>query len=139
MTATLEQRLADVFAMTDDLVGVLSELDLERDLGAHSNTIWDQLWCVVGARESMVAAIEAGEWDGFRCSLRSSDRNSAKRMREALEASRVSVAAYAIDADTSGPLLDLLLHETQHHGQLIRYMYGLGIEFPNSWKARWSL
>jgi hypothetical protein len=32
-----------------------------------------------------------------------------------------------------------LLHETQHHGQLIRYVYGLGLVFPESWRDRWNL
>jgi uncharacterized damage-inducible protein DinB len=33
----------------------------------------------------------------------------------------------------------LLEHEVQHHGQLIRYLYGLGIERPESWKQRYAL
>jgi hypothetical protein len=36
-------------------------------------------------------------------------------------------------------IIDLLLHEAQHHGQLIRYIYGLGLDFPESWRRRWSL
>lgn len=36
-------------------------------------------------------------------------------------------------------LFDLLEHEAQHHGQLIRYLYGLGIERPPSWKERYAL
>ena len=35
--------------------------------------------------------------------------------------------------------LDLLEHETQHQGQLIRYVYGLKYKFPKSWAERWAL
>lgn len=35
--------------------------------------------------------------------------------------------------------LDLLLHETQHHGQLIRFVYALELEFPQSWHSRWNV
>jgi hypothetical protein len=36
-------------------------------------------------------------------------------------------------------ILDLLEHEAQHHGQLIRYLYGLNLEIPESWKTRYAL
>jgi hypothetical protein len=36
-------------------------------------------------------------------------------------------------------LLDLLEHEAQHHGQLIRYLYGLELAIPPSWKSRYAL
>ena len=38
-----------------------------------------------------------------------------------------------------GALLDLLEHETQHQGQLIRYVYGLKYKFPTSLAGRWAL
>lgn len=105
-----------------------------------SNTIWEQLWCVVGARESFARAIGEGGWMGFDCSLTSADRGSKPRVVQALEASRRAVER-AIDADNDQErlVLDLLLHETQHQGQLIRYVYGLGLDFPQSWRDRWGL
>jgi hypothetical protein len=36
-------------------------------------------------------------------------------------------------------LLDLLEHETQHQGQVIRSVYVLGGSFPESWVQRWAL
>jgi hypothetical protein len=69
-----------------------------------SNTIADQLWCVVGARESYARAARDGGWKGFASSLN-------------LESA----------------------HETQHHGQLIRCLYGLGIPRPASWRERYAL
>lgn len=35
--------------------------------------------------------------------------------------------------------LDLLEHEIQHHGQLIRYFYALGLEFPKEFSDRYAL
>jgi hypothetical protein len=35
--------------------------------------------------------------------------------------------------------MDLLEHELQHHGQLIRYVYGNKLEFPESWKKRYTV
>jgi hypothetical protein len=59
---------------------------------------------------------------------------------QALEASR-QVVERAVDAGVGadGLVLDLLLHETQHQGQLIRYVYGIGLDFPDSWRDRWNL
>ena len=34
---------------------------------------------------------------------------------------------------------DLLEHEVQHHGQLIRYVYGNRLSFPGSWKRRYTV
>lgn len=127
--------------MTSDLVDGLSETDMGRSLEEPSNTIWDQLWCVVGARESHARAIEAGEWIGFSSSLTGADRGSKTSVRDALETSRRAVtdAVASAGSESDGRVLDLLLHETQHHGQLIRYVYGLGLDFPESWRRRWNL
>jgi hypothetical protein len=36
-------------------------------------------------------------------------------------------------------MIDLLEHEAGHHGQLIRYLYGLRREIPESWKKKYAL
>jgi hypothetical protein len=36
-------------------------------------------------------------------------------------------------------VLALLEHETQHQGQLIRYLYGLGIARPHTWQQQYAL
>lgn len=106
------------------------------------NTIGEQLWCVVGARESYGKGIRAGAWAGFACSLASVGDPEA--VRQALERSRAQVAAAlaGIDAFTDAQnqlVCDLLEHETAHHGQLIRYLYALEIAIPASWKKRYAL
>ncbi len=34
---------------------------------------------------------------------------------------------------------DLLEHEVQHHGQLIRFVYGNKLTFPPSWHKRYTV
>lgn len=100
--------------------------------------MWDQVW-LVGARESHVRAIEAGKWVGFSCSRTSADRGSKVRLQEALATSeRAVIDALSASQDETNAL-DLLLHETQHHGQLIRFVYALELEFPQSWHSRWNV
>jgi len=36
-------------------------------------------------------------------------------------------------------LVDLVEHEAAHHGQLIRYLYGLKLPVPEGWKERYTL
>ena len=43
------------------------------------------------------------------------------------------------DDDSLRYVLALLEHETQHKGQLIRYLYGLGIDRPESWQRQYAL
>lgn len=125
------------------IVQSLSGEDLGRRLGDRSNTIGAQMWCVVGARESYTKAIENDGWIGFGCSLSGRDVASKERVLEALARSKAGLTE-TIDGvewtDTrDGLLLDLLEHEIQHQGQIIRYVYSLGRRFPESWATRWAL
>ena len=139
MSQTTFERLTRALPMFDDLVDTLDVDALKSRLPVPSNTIWDQLWCVVGARESYARAILAGEWPGFSCSLTASDRGSKSKVATALESSRRLLEKAGETSPDSPFILDVLLHETQHQGQLIRYVYGLRLSFPESWRARWNL
>ena len=123
----------------------LTTEQLASRLGSErSNTIGEQLWCVIGARESYARAARAGAWEGFSCALasdRTTDRDEILRLLE-LTRHEVLNAVGTSDELTSARLpflLDLLEHESQHHGQLIRYLYALGIERPPSWRGRYAL
>jgi hypothetical protein len=141
--AALRERFERSFGLYRDLVESIGPDDLGSRLGdLPSNTIGAQLWCVVGARESYSRAIVAGEWSGFTCSL--DDPGSTSKVLAALARSETDVRA-ALDGlesasdSASGLILDLLEHETAHQGQLIRYLYGLRLLIPASWKARYAL
>lgn len=116
---------------------------LSRRLSVPSNTVGAQLWCVVGARESYTRAIDTGVWEGFACSL-----SAAGAVDKAQVVAALTRAAEVFDRVAAGVdwtpardhlLLDLLEHEAQHQGQLIRYVYALPYRFPPSWASRWSL
>ena len=126
-----------------DMARALPDEAFGKKLNAASNTIGEQFWCVVGARESYTVAIVRGEWAGFNCSLPGSQTDQKARVVAALDRS-------AQEFDSVGPnvewadsrdelLLALLEHEAQHQGQLIRYVYALGYRFPDSWVSRWAL
>jgi hypothetical protein len=139
----VRERFERSFVMYRDLVDAVGADGLAQRLGdLRSNTIGAQLWCVVGARESYSRAIEAGAWSGFTCSL--DDTLDPARVQVVLAASEDAVRAALAGIDGSdltrwGFALDLLEHEAAHHGQLIRYLYGLDLPIPETWKRRYAL
>ena len=140
----LEIHLDESFALYDELIAALTGEGLARKLPVPSNTVGAQLWCVVGARESWARAIKAGEWQGFACSITSREELvqpevMARALAESAAAVREACRA-APDADARTDLkLRLLVHESQHQGQLLRYLLGLGLEVPAGWKGRFAL
>lgn len=141
LRSKLKSQLDRAFTLTRDLVAHLDETSLSLDLAdLPSNRVGDQLWCVVGARESYIAAIEEGAWQGFSCSL------TTPRVKEsalaALEASQERLNGLDIaglDEARVDLAFELLEHEVQHHGQLIRYVYANGLTFPESWNKRYTV
>jgi hypothetical protein len=141
MNQHLKARLDRAFHLTHDLVLHLDESSLPLELpNLPSNRIAGQLWCMVGARESYTRAIEIGAWQGFSCSL------STPRLKQsvlaALEATHQQLGALDFTGLSDVQLefaFDLLEHELQHHGQLIRFVYGNGLSFPDSWKKRYTV
>lgn len=126
-----------------DLVAHIPEAMLaSKLLDLPSNTIGSQLWCVVGARDSYLRAAKAESWQGFACPLSGNSISDASAVTSVLNSTGVQVENYLSEnSDLSEPalkfLLDLLEHEAQHHGQLARYLYGLKLGVPQSWKDRY--
>lgn len=140
----LTARLTRTLDLTNALAGGLSADALRSRNGkAPSNPIGGQFWCLVGARESYARAFEAGAWRGFSCSL--ADTEAPAAVQAALAASRdlvlerVGAAGEALTDARQGVLLDLIEHEAQHHGQLIRYFYANGLPFPPAFASRYAL
>ena len=145
MTHLLIERLKVSFSLYEDLVSFLDESALSLELAdLPSNSIGQQLWCVVGARESYTRAIENGGWAGFSCSL---TREQIAVKAEVLGAlKRSSETAIKVLSGIGQPAeaqlrlaMQLLEHESQHHGQLIRYLYGLKLGVPKGLKERYHL
>lgn len=141
MKEYLKSRLELAFQLTHDLIVHLDEPSLGVDLpDLPSNRIAGQLWCVIGARESYLTAIEMGGWQGFSCSLKT------PRVKEsvlvALEATHrhLNQLDFTNLSEVQTSLaFELLEHEIQHHGQLIRFVYGNKLTFPASWNKRYTV
>lgn len=103
-----------------------------------------QLWCVVGARETWARAMEKGTWGPFRCSIGSFEETQkpdlvADALASSSTAFREAARANAQDETRTDFKLALLEHESQHLGQILRYLLGLGIDPPRGWKKRFAL
>ena len=119
----------------------LDEPSLTLELpGLPSNRIADQVWCIVGARESYLHAIKAGEWKGFSCSLKKPDDKNSVLASLTNSQNELETVEFNGFTDKQKDLaFDLLEHEIQHHGQLIRYIYGNKLTFPESWHERYTV
>lgn len=143
LRTTVKNSFDRSFKLYDDLAQSLDESTLSSKLpNLPSNTIGLQLWCVVGARESYSQAIAADKWSGFSCSLQKP--HDKEDVLTALSNSRKVVLEVLVDVDNYSEVqnqlvMDLLEHECQHHGQLIRYIYALKLDIPESWKTRYAL
>ena len=141
MIQKLKEKLARSFSLTHDLVAHLAEDSLNLSLpNLPSNRIADQLWCIVGARESYINAIAMGSWQGFSCSL--TTPHIKQSVLDALEATSEQLEQLAFLSLNEAQIelaFDLLEHEIQHHGQLIRFVYGNRLTFPESWNARYTV
>ncbi|WP_306232617.1 DinB family protein [Agrococcus beijingensis] len=139
--------LAERFARADRLYADLVDALTPEQLGSRladlpSSTIGGQLWCVLGARESYPNAARAGSWQGFTSPLTDEQMTDASAVRAAFAQTAADVDGWLADLESDDDLryaLALLEHETQHHGQLIRYLYGLGIDRPESWQRQYAL
>ncbi len=137
----LKAKLERSFQLTHDLVTHLEEKSLILDLpNLPSNQISGQLWCIIGARESYIKALEVGGWQGFSCSLKTPQlKASVLAVLEStqLKLSEIDFTNFTdVQVDLAFALLE---HEVQHHGQLIRFVYGNKLTFPESWHKRYTV
>ncbi len=138
----LKKRLEKVFNLTSDLIKGISADSLNLRLKTlRSNTIGEQIWCVIGARESYLKAMVNNGWAGFGCSLK--DAYSKTEVLQCLQSSAERCLTFLelqelneIQAELA---ITLLEHEILHHGQLIRYFYGNDLAFPKSWNERYTV
>ncbi len=144
MDQVLRERVSSAMSASNSLAEALDGALLDRRNGTTpSVSIASQFWCVVGARESYSAGIAAGRWTGFSCSIGRAQAKEQAVLLDALERSRVAALEaldqYADDADRTALAYDMLEHEAQHQGQLIRYFYTNGVPFPLDFAKRYAL
>jgi len=141
MNQQLKAKLHRAFQLTYDLVSHLDETSLDLDLPSlPSNRIAGQLWCIIGARESYTKAIEMGEWKGFSCSLTTPKiKRSVLASLEETDKKLNEINFMGLTNAQIDLAFNLLEHEIQHHGQLIRFVYANGLTFPESWHNRYTV
>lgn len=143
MGKIIEDSFGRSFGLYDDLIASFEEETLAAKLPQiPSNALGLQLWCVVGARESFSRAIAANQWSGFHCSLETATEKAPVAealQRSALAVSEVLKSIHTYSDVQNRLIIDLLEHEAAHHGQLIRYLYGLKLAIPQSWKTKYAL
>ena len=144
MQQLIDTRLDAIFELYEELVASLDDRQLRQSLPVPSNPMGMQLWCVVGARETWARAMQTGTWGPFGCSLASfEDTQNPSLVAAALAASASAFQEAALASPTDEIHTDfklgLLEHESQHLGQILRYLLGLGIEPPPGWKKRFAL
>ena len=137
------EHIKALFRAHEDLAEILPDEAFGQKLSIPSNTIGEQFWCLIGARESYAKAIKENGWAGFSCSMPYGSTNDKHKVLEILlktaQDFERTINGIEWTADRDSLLLDLLEHEAQHQGQLIRYVYGLEHKFPKSWAERWAL
>jgi hypothetical protein len=136
---------------TYDLLDVLQPADLPRTLPfPESESLYNQLWCMLGTTESFAERIAAGSWQGWHSSLSSSASHvTMDEIRQHLKESDATLFAALRQhnllepyADGSTPLrhyFRLVEHESHHHGQLINFIFALNLPIPQSWADEWAL
>lgn len=138
----LKQRVLQALCLTNDFYNHINEGCLGlRIIDVPSNTIGEQAYCIIGARESYLKALKQGQWGGFNCSL--IETNVKTLISSKLEETHRNIEIFIQDNNiaeiNNNLLIDLLEHEVQHHGQLIRYAYANKIQFPTSWSIRYTV
>ncbi len=94
----------------------------------------------MGARESYTKAIEMGEWKGFTCSLAAPKIKQSVLVTLEETGKKLNEINFMGLTDAQIDLaFNLLEHESQHHGQLIRFVYANGLSFPESWHQRYTV
>lgn len=137
MHQTVIKHLQERFQSFADLAAQIGDAELGEKLDVpKSKDLLTHMWCVIGARESYAAALKAGSWSGFNCSL---DEYNVTGVRDKLASSAAAFAEAVAAIDTWTPERDELLaslmeHEVMHEGQIIRLWYALGHELPQSIK-----
>lgn len=145
MNELLRRRLERANTLYLDLLDTVPAEHLGSRLpGLPSDTVGHQLWCVLGARVSFPLAARAGEWQGFSSPIDRDGSADAAAVRAAFVQTGADVDEWvagidAADEDSLRYVLALLEHETMHQGQLIRYLYGLGIDRPHTWQQQYAL
>ncbi|CAG9295356.1 DinB family protein [Celerinatantimonas diazotrophica] len=139
MREIIIRNMKDRFNVLNELAKSLTQEQFCSKLDVpKSKSVEEHLWCIIGARESYFRALLAGQWQGFHCSLADdSDQSNYERALQETQARFDRVLCDVHWSESTEKLLaSLYEHEVMHEGQMIRLVYGLGLEMPQS--SQWA-
>lgn len=140
----------DLRGRTYDILNVLTLEDLPKRLPfPESQSVYYQFRCMLGTTETYARMIETGDWPGWSSSL-PVEPTSLETIQAALRQSDGLLVAALGKHDLMKPYgskgktpmlhyLELVEHESHHHGQLINFIYALNLPIPQSWAETWAL
>ncbi len=141
----LIKKLKRVFAMNNEFLSTIAEDDLKLRLkGMRSDSIASQITCIIGCRDSYSKCLPIDEQFRWSPDFPYSERYNLIKLKSHLEevGEKVVCELESIDLlsdNQQGLIMDLISHEYQHQGQIIRYFYANGLEMPNTVKTEWHL
>ena len=140
MRKILLRNLAQRFESYNDLMQHIDDNTLGDRLGVpRDKNVRENLWCIVGTRESFAQAIAADSPLDWKCSMQQFDRaDFIAALAESAASFLESVASVAAWSDHQADLLARIVeHEAMHEGQIIRQVWGLEKTLPEScyWTA----
>lgn len=115
----------------------------------ESQTLGYQFWCMVGAHESLLRALEQGGWQGFASSLdefepvtpaiiKAQMQKGDARLAELLQT--LPLETHTVSGQPAHrTILRMIEHEMHHHGQLINFLFCHRLPIPPSWADEWAL
>lgn len=136
MHQEIVERLTKRFQAYTELTGLLDDELLKQKIEVPKHkSLTEHLWCVVGARESYAKSIKQGEWAGFECSMQTfAPADFCSKLNEsAITAIDVIHSVTDWTTERTNLLATLAEHEVMHEGQIIRHMYALEKDLPDSW------
>ena len=115
----------------------------------ESQTLGYQFWCMVGAHESYLRALEHGRWQGFASSLDEFKQVTPDIIKAQMQKGDARLAellqTLPFETHTVGEqpahktVLRMIEHEMHHHGQLINFLFCHRLPIPPSWADEWAL
>ena len=136
---------------TYDFLDVLKQEDLTKKLPfPASQSIYYQLDCILGTTETIVDFMKTEKKTKWHCSLPNgvTDMPIATIKKHLQKSDKVLFATLdkadllKKQQDSTTPLqkyMNLVEHESHHHGQLINFIYALDLAIPQSWAEIWEL
>ncbi len=146
-----KQQWKNLRGRTYDFLDVIKQEDLQKKLPfPASQSIYYQLDCILGTTETITDFIKTEKKTKWHCSLPNevldmpieTIKEHLRKSDHVLFETLDNVNLLTMQQDNTSPLqkyMELVEHESHHHGQLINFIYALDLPIPESWAKIWEL